>query len=200
VFSRSEYEEKILEPMYRDIEAYDPEGILRHEWLNARGAIARFERNTIEIRLLDMQECPQSDLAVAAAVMAVLEALTQERWSDLESQMAWPTERLADTLLSVIATAERTAITDREFLNAFGWTGSDTPYAGDLWRHLVEELMPVESVRHGVWREPLDLILDRGTLAHRILDALGQHFTAEALHRTYAELCRCLALNHPFSP
>ncbi|HAL85576.1 MAG TPA: hypothetical protein DCM31_01010, partial [Deferribacteraceae bacterium] len=37
--------------MYRDIAPYDPECILQEEWLNSRGAIARFDRKAIEIRL-----------------------------------------------------------------------------------------------------------------------------------------------------
>ena len=36
----------------RDLAPHDPEGVLRHEWVNARGAIARFDRMAIEIRVL----------------------------------------------------------------------------------------------------------------------------------------------------
>ena len=60
VCSRDDYEREILRPhLSRSSRRYDPEGVLRHEWLNARGAIARFDRNTIEIRVLDVQECPR---------------------------------------------------------------------------------------------------------------------------------------------
>ncbi|HEY5623468.1 MAG TPA: glutamate-cysteine ligase family protein, partial [Gammaproteobacteria bacterium] len=52
--TRAEYEARILEPMYRAIAPHDPDGILRHEWLNARGAIARFDRGAIEIRVIDV--------------------------------------------------------------------------------------------------------------------------------------------------
>lgn len=200
VFSRSKYEQVILEPMYRDIEPFDHEGILRHEWLNARGAIARFERNTIEIRVLDMQECPQTDLAIAAAVIAVLEALVKERWIDLEAQKSWPTERLAEIFLATVARAERARVDDPEFLRAFGWRGPAGPTAADLWRHLLDEVMPFDSPAQESWRAMLDVILDRGTLSSRIVHALGDEFDAEDLHRTYAELCRCLAANRPFAP
>ncbi|MCZ7598158.1 MAG: glutamate-cysteine ligase family protein [Gammaproteobacteria bacterium] len=47
------YHELILAPMYADIAPHDPDGILQEEWLNSRGAIARFDRNAIEIRVLD---------------------------------------------------------------------------------------------------------------------------------------------------
>ena len=42
VYSRGDYEQKILQRMYRDIAPLDTQGVLRHEWLNSRGAIARF--------------------------------------------------------------------------------------------------------------------------------------------------------------
>jgi len=66
VYGRADYQAGVLEPMYRDIAADDPERVLQHEWLNARGAIARFDRNAIEIRLCDTQECPRADLATGA--------------------------------------------------------------------------------------------------------------------------------------
>ena len=41
--SIGEYHERVLEPIYADLAPHDPEGVLRHEWVNARGAIARFD-------------------------------------------------------------------------------------------------------------------------------------------------------------
>ena len=55
-----------------DIAPLDPDGTLQHEWLNSRGAIARFDRNAIEIRVLDIQECPVADLAICFQVMSFL--------------------------------------------------------------------------------------------------------------------------------
>src|SRR4029078_10043132 len=42
VDTRAEYETRVLAPMYHDIARLDPGGVLQREWLNARGAIARF--------------------------------------------------------------------------------------------------------------------------------------------------------------
>ena len=53
-----------------------PKAMLQDEWLNSRGAVARFEPgNTIEIRVLDVQECPQADVAICALIADVLERL-----------------------------------------------------------------------------------------------------------------------------
>ena len=69
VFTRAEYERAARQPL-RAIAPLDPDGILQEEWLNARGAIARFDRGAIEIRVLDVQEHPAADLAIAWAVRA----------------------------------------------------------------------------------------------------------------------------------
>lgn len=72
VGSEEEYRERILAPMYREIAPHDPEGLLQDEWLNSRAAIARFDRNAIEIRCLDTQEAPAADLALCWFVTEVL--------------------------------------------------------------------------------------------------------------------------------
>ncbi|MDW8287787.1 MAG: glutamate-cysteine ligase family protein, partial [Flammeovirgaceae bacterium] len=64
VFTQQDYEEKIFKPIIRDIRPYDQEGILDRHFLNSRGAIARFDRGAIEIRIIDTQECPKADLAI----------------------------------------------------------------------------------------------------------------------------------------
>ena len=75
IFTRSEYEGRILRKMYDDIAPYDTDGVLQHEWLNSRGAVPRFERSAMEVRLADSQECPLADVAVASAIASVLRSL-----------------------------------------------------------------------------------------------------------------------------
>ena len=106
VYTKREYEEKILGPMYADIAPHDPDGILQDEWLNARGAIARFDRNAIEIRIIDVQECPTADIALAHAITCVLRALVSERWQPLERQKRFDTEPLNSILLATTLDAE----------------------------------------------------------------------------------------------
>src|SRR5262249_19724309 len=107
VFSEAEYGRVIFERLFADIAPHDPDGILRHEWLNARGAIARFSRRAIETRVLDIQECPAADLAVLRLIPAVLKALVAERWLSLDEQKAWPVEPLEAILLRTIEQAEQ---------------------------------------------------------------------------------------------
>ena len=120
VYTRADYERDILQKMYDDVAPFDPEVTLRHEWLNSRGAIARFDRSTIEIRVLDVQECPMADLAICAIVSETLHALTRQRWTATAQQQALATESLAHLLLASIRDAERSVIDDAAFLAQFG--------------------------------------------------------------------------------
>ncbi len=174
-------------------------GILQHEWLNARGAIARFDRNTIEIRVLDVQECPLADLAISAAIVAVLKALTAERWTDLARQQAWAVEPLEELLLATIKDAELTIITNKQYLEMFGFSASKSCTAGELWQHLVEALIPPTSAPAQVWLEALRIILQQGSLARRLVKALGDDLSPEHLATVYRELCGCLAAGKMFA-
>lgn len=194
VFSPAEYEERILQPMYRDISRLDPEGTLQEEWLNARGAIARFDRNTIEIRLLDVQECPLADMAVLALVTRTLRALTEERWMRSAAQKEFETGRLSAILETAVAEGGDTMISDTRYLSAFGLPGTPCR-AADVWTHAMKHVagdMPAEHTG------ALARILSSGTLAQRILRSLNGDFSRPALHAAYARLCDCLAANRLF--
>jgi len=194
VSSRAEYQARVLAPMYRDIAPLDPDGVLQHEWLNARGAIPRFDRNAIEIRVIDVQECPQADLAIAAAATAVIRALYDGRWSPLAAQQTVATDRLAKILHTCIRDAEQTVIDDAGYLRLLGFPERQCR-AGELWRHLIETTSLENCVN---WGEPLHVILEQGPLARRILRALGPAYGQARLHEVYQKLCDCLETGRMF--
>jgi len=187
VFTRAAYESRILERIYADLAPHDPDGVLRYEWANARGAIARFDRNTIEIRVLDTQECPAADLAILRLIVATLEALVAQRWSSTAAQQAAPVDGLAALLHACIRDAEQAAIADAGFLRHFGVAAPQIT-AGDLWRHLRAELLPSSG---GGELDPLDVILEQGCLARRIQTAVADA-SARRLRDVYRALCDCL--------
>jgi gamma-glutamyl:cysteine ligase YbdK (ATP-grasp superfamily) len=196
VFTKHDYEQAILQPLYRDIAPYDAEGVLQYEWLNARGAIARFDRNAIEIRVLDVQECPFADLAICAAIVEVLRALVAEHWCDLASQQAWPVEPLHAMLLETIRHGEQAIIENVDYLRLFAFPRT-TATAGELWQHLCEQTHLTQD--GNPWAEPLRVILHHGPLARRLLQALGPAPTRPRLQAVYRTLCTCLASNTLFS-
>jgi len=195
VFTRAAYEGELLAGVYRDIAPHDPEGLLQHEWLNARGAIARFMRGSIEIRVLDVQECPLADIAICAAIVESLKAITRERWGGLSEQQAFEIEPLADILAAATADGDESEVTDEAYLRALGWLGGPCS-AADLWRHLIDAVLPADSR----WRAPLSVVLDEGALSKRIVRALGPAPDRARLREVYGALCECLRSGRQFRP
>jgi len=60
-----------------------PKCIVNKEWINSRGAVFRFDRKAIEIRIMDEQECIKSDVALSCFIRALLRGLTQRNDSYL---------------------------------------------------------------------------------------------------------------------
>jgi hypothetical protein len=192
--SRAAYERDVLAPMYAAIAPQDPEGILRHEWLNSRGAIARFDRNAIEIRLADTQECVQADIAVAHAMCAVVRMLYEERLSSAREQRDVPTHVLAALLADATRRAED-AVADGAFLRAMGIRDTASCTLRDVWRRVLDRVNGGDSWWHAV----IDGILDRGTLATRILAATGPLSARQRLEEIYRELAACLEEGRVFA-
>ncbi len=167
--SAASYRERILLPMYRAIAPYDPQQILREEWLNSRGAITRFDRFAIEIRVLDTQECPRADLAILGLVVAVLQALIEERFGHLQHLDTLETGRLAAILEQCVLHGDEARIDDAPWLKCFGLRGRI--WARDLWGHLLERCGDLFA-ETGVDRAALELILDQGSLSRRLRQAL----------------------------
>lgn len=189
VFSFHDYQEQILQKIYNELAPYDPEKILQHEWVNARGAIARFQRNTIEIRLLDVQECPKADLAILWALDRILHGLVEERWSTLTEQQAWSEDALQKILLSAIHDAEAAPLTDADYASLFGFSPPSSCRLRDLWIHLLQEF---QAEQEEELSQPLRNLMERGTLARRILRRTGNDLSKEKIAGIYRELCDCL--------
>jgi len=195
VYTRAEYEGKLLKGIYDDIRPYDPEGILQYEWLNSRGAIARFDRMAIEIRILDIQECPVADLAVCELIILVLRALTDEKWSGLAQQKKWPAGRLGTLLTEISEKGGECLITDPDYLDLFGLSSGPVK-AADLWIHLLGTVV-ISDLSH---LKALNTVLNGGTLSARIIKALGTDPGQAKIFGVYEELCSCLSQGNMFRP
>ncbi|HYP68848.1 MAG TPA: glutamate-cysteine ligase family protein [Thiobacillaceae bacterium] len=197
ISSRAECRVRILLPMYEAISSFDPKGALRQEWLNARGAVPRFDRMALEIRLIDMQEYPRADLAVAAVVTALIRWLDEGKVSDLASQQSYPTHHLANLLQACIKDADQASIEDPAYLALLGLPSTPCS-AAELWRQLIEDWWQREPEQRKTWNGPLDLILEHGPLSRRILRAVGPNCPGPRQQEVYRSLCNCLSTGHPF--
>lgn len=196
---REEYENRLLAPMYRDIAPHDPDGILQHEWLNSHGAIARFDRHAIEVRVMDTQECPRADVALAALVLDLVMALYREDFAPLRVQQALETAPLAALLRQCIRDGERALVNDEAYRRLFDM--HDGPCTAQAWWHHVGERLRAEGARHAaLWDDALDLYLTHGPLARRLVTAAGVAPAPAQLAALYERLCDALARGDPFLP
>lgn len=198
-YSRTEYVRQILDPMYAEIDPLDPEGLLHDEFLNSRGAIARFSRNAIEIRVIDVQECPQADLAIAALVAGVLKRLTEERWTTTTGQQAVEIEPLEAIFLAAIRHGGQAIIRDRDYLDLFGLSAS-TMSISEFWNSVGSSLLADNLEIPAELHDATRTLLQHGSLSSRILKAVGPKPSRERLLEVYRELSDCLADNRLFVP
>lgn len=197
-FSRTGYRTAVLDKMYRDIAPYDPEGILQEEWLNSRGAISRWDRNSIEVRVIDIQECPRADIAILEWIVNLLKALIAQTWCSIGEQKSWTEQELYPILMETIRKGEQAEISNDRYLSLFGLKKKRIP-ASVLCRHIFEEIRKTspfsdESV------SAIELILKEGPLARRILKALPGSFGEQDIFTVYEQLCSCLSEGNQFVP
>ena len=197
VSSQQEYQRIIYDPIAKAIAPHDPDKILEPVWLNSRGAIARFERGAIEIRIIDIQECPAADLAVLTAIACLLRALTEDKYEDFEEQTLWATADLYAVYRDVVRNAQGALITNRDYLQVFGIEQHSTD-AQYVWRHIIKQLLVWYPDEMTPFVENLNIIIEQGTLSQRIVKALGTDFSQEDLQQTYRQLCHCLESNTMF--
>lgn len=183
VFSIEEYEKMILQRIYNDLSPYDPDKILQEEWVNARGAIARFERNSIEIRVIDVQETPYVDCAIAEIVIQVLKNLVNGQWSSYEYQKSIPGDILVTSFLESIRYGQDACINDNQYLQVFN-LGSKPCTMRDLWKLLLAKM--------NIQNRYIDTIKNYGTLSSRMIQLVGPYFQQNNLLTLCKNMCHCI--------
>ncbi|MEM3695997.1 MAG: glutamate-cysteine ligase family protein [Candidatus Bathyarchaeia archaeon] len=98
IFSFAQYKKEIIERYSMELARKGVDKCLLHkDWVNSRGAIFRFDRKAIEIRIMDEQECVKSDVALSCFLRALLRGLMKSEPNLL------PHEILVKDFNSVIA-------------------------------------------------------------------------------------------------
>ena len=202
-YTYDEYNTQIFDKVKKAIAPYDPEHLLNHFFLNSRGAIARFDRGAIEIRLVDIQESPNADIAIVEMEVATLKAIANGRLFKPAAGCApvtaktyremlrdFDTARLSEMLTQTSRDAENTVIDWPEFLAVFGMRGKCT--AGELWKHVFDI---VKGDLTEVSRNVMEQMLARGTLSSALYRALGDAPSRKDFVTEYKKLADCLAHN-----
>ena len=196
VFTTGAFRDRVLGPIARDMAPHDPDSLLEAEWVNARGAIVRFSRNCIEIRVMDTQESAMADLALCELVVATTRSLVEQRWGGLAAQQAADQAALVASYRRAVHQAEQADFGGREFTGLFGKPVSGIRGRG-LWEHLTEQAVIAGQLSPDAERH-MELWLRGGTLATRLTDAVGDAVHRAALTRAYRGLAQALADNRSF--
>lgn len=197
VFSKRNYLNSIYEKIKSDIAPFDPENVLSPIWVNSRGAIPRFDRGSIEIRVMDIQECPSADMAIVTLVIETIKALVNEKFLDFESQTKWRTDFLSHLLDKAAEKAQEATIDDAAFLEVFGFPDKSATMV-ELWRHITGRLVRSGNSGVSTWKREIDVLLKEGTLSQRIVRALDGDHSRKNITLVYKRLCDCLAQNKMF--
>ncbi len=197
-FTKADYQRIILDPTYAAIAPHDTLKVLQNEWLNSRGAIARFDRSAIEIRLLDVQESTRADLAIAWLVTTTIQNLVEGHLGKLDRAKLLEPAPLRAMLDRCVDLGHTAVIDDRELLGAFGIQTTSVS-AQDFWRHCLQSAtsLPLPA-GHERLATDAQRIVERGCLASMLLEAAGPNPPHEELVSIYRELHQCLLGNRLF--
>jgi glutamate---cysteine ligase / carboxylate-amine ligase len=193
VGSIAEYHEVILGRIAEDLRPHDAAGILEPEWVNARGAIARFSRGTIELRVMDVQECPAADLAILQFIVAILRELTEGEGGERLARAGLETAALADLFDRAVAVGLEAEVEETAWLGVMDLAPPAHRTLGEVAAALF--------ARYGGGVEEganLEAILREGNLATRLLRAAGPAPARERLREVYREMAACLDAGRMF--
>ncbi len=137
VLSIQDYHDSVLAKIYRDIKPHDTDQILNEDWLNSRGAIPRFGRQSIEIRLMDIQEAPVADLAIVEFLVHLLKTLCKGEWISFDAQHAQSNQLLKSILDLNIKDAEKAQLSDKSYARFWGFERAQT--SNELLQFLFEK-------------------------------------------------------------
>jgi len=190
IYTRADYQTQLFDKITEQIRNYDTEHILDKHFLNSRGAIARFDRGAIEIRLIDAQESPRADVAILSAIISVLKLLCLERWSPCSEQKLFSEDDLLSILMQTTESGENAVITNQDYLRQFG-IDKDSIRVQELWQALFEVFKPALFDEHAT---DLKYILSKGTLASRLMKKVPE-LNKKKLYNLFDEMTDCLSNN-----
>lgn len=201
-WTQAEYHELVYRQINEQIKPHDPDGILEDVWLNSRGAIARFDRNAIEIRVLDIQESPRMDIAIAALVTTLVRSLYDGVWVPFEQQKQFDEVQMKPLFIETLTAGSDAVLKDERYLRIFGQEAGISVQA--LWQAIYKRLEKPYEALLAPFKTEIEVLLGAGCLANRILRRIGiKPGTAatpdpSTVIATYRELCDCAAQNRIF--
>lgn len=194
VCSLTDYRERVLGGIYAALDDVSGTRLIRYEWVNSRGVILRFDRSAMEVRVLDLQECPKMDVAIAAFVRGALASLSERL---LAGTLQLPERRLLLADYSRAVRSGRSARVSTPPLRA----GRRARTARAVLEGLLDDAGGHLSDAERPYLHWVEKRLAEGNLAERILRRVERSTGArrrEAIVDVYRELTECLETNTPW--
>ncbi len=191
------YQKQIYDRIAKAIKPHDPDNMLQPVWLNSRGAIARFDRGSIEIRIVDIQECASADLAIVFFISHLLKVLISEKWISFSDQLEISTESLYQIFSQTIRGGSQTIIDNPEYLKH--WRVKGSIRGNELWSIIIDKVCAAYPEESRPWVDTIRQI-NQATLAERIITALDGDYSRENLGKVYRKLGDCLGKDKLFEP
>lgn len=183
IASTVEYHDQILSPMYNAIAPFDPDKLLQEEWLNSRGAIARFDRSAIEIRVVDTQESLRQDLACVSAIVSALHYIVKQTEAYLQTPLEL--NMLCEIYQSCIQHGMSVSSLPPAYLQQFGFTESLTPR--QLWQQILESSCSALPLQY---QNAVNRIIADGNLAERMMKYYRRNAQLPQLYRQLAGITK----------
>ncbi|MEP0367719.1 MAG: glutamate-cysteine ligase family protein [Cyclobacteriaceae bacterium] len=191
IYSKHGYQKYIYDKITEALRPHNSNGLLNPIWMNSRGAIARFDRGAVEIRIIDIQECAQSDLAVVAFLVEILKLLVGGNWISFEKQKSFSTDALQEIFHDTVRSGSKTKIESTTYRECFG-VDEETGQASTIWREIYKTVTEKGTSEFEVWKPTIRRMIQSGTLAERIIAAVDDDYSHENILRIYRELSECL--------
>ncbi|UCF20774.1 MAG: hypothetical protein JSU87_05030 [Gemmatimonadota bacterium] len=200
ITSYADYRRNVFRPIRESLDGHLGADRLRPEWVNSRGAIMRFSRRALEIKVLDVQECVKADIAIAVFIRGALRYLTRRLRA---GTLRLPEHgMLVEDLDSVIRDGTQARVHAAHLRPpSMKELGSTTARSvlGDLLEQVPAEIAADELPY-------LTLVADRiqrGSLSERIRYRLSKRTGRGvalplAIREVYTELMNCLQRNSPW--
>jgi gamma-glutamyl:cysteine ligase YbdK (ATP-grasp superfamily) len=188
VNSFEEYEKITVKRYSEDLaKLHAPRFLLHKEWLNSRGAVIRFDRKAIEIRILDEQECVKSDVALSCFIRAALRGIMNDNEYPYLSHKI-----LVENLNHVVKGGLEAHVQHPK-----GKT------ARQVCRHLMKIASKNATKEEKQYLPIINKRIDVGNLSNIILREVAKKIQKtdfdEAIFRVYSSLADCLEKNQVYA-
>ena len=201
IASLGDYRRRVLGGMYRALDRLPDSGALRHEFFNARGAVFKFSRQSLEIRVLDTQECVKMDVAVGVFVRALLRDWTARV---LAEEIVFPDHPLLVSDFRAVISAGSLADVLAPHIDAEGRGADGRVGVRSVLTTLLDDARRASRPEERPYLDLVEGVIRTGSLSERIRSALlpyadqdDETFT-EAARLVYIELADCLESNEPW--